>query len=234
MEGLSLHFLLPMKISMKPQWHRREILSLKKRTKGEHLTKHSSGPQRSCIVCRTKLPADSLLRFVCSPDADLLLDYRQKLPGRGAYTCCAPACYTKALDTNAFARAFKRPCKPASIHVIVQQLRTQVLEKVVSLLGMARKSGVAVSGQQAILHALRRPREVAWVLVADDMASAAADKLQHQVQAHKITLMRGIDKQILTQALGSGERSAVLLKKSSLARALKCELQRYVDVMGEV
>jgi len=198
------------------------------------VTQDSSGPQRSCIVCRTKLPSHELLRFMCSPDAELVLDYRQKLPGRGAYTCCDSSCYVKALDTNAFARAFKRPCKPVPIHVIVQQLRTQMLAKVVALLGMARKSGLAVSGQQAILHALRRPREVAWVLVADDMASTAAEKLQRQVQAHEISIMRGIDKEILTQALGSGERSAVLLKKSSLARALKCELQRYVDVMGEV
>ncbi|MCA1797025.1 MAG: DUF448 domain-containing protein [Geobacteraceae bacterium] len=196
------------------------------------MIQHYLGPQRSCIVCRTKLPAHELLRFVCSPDAELVLDYRHKLPGRGAYTCCKPSCYAKALDTHAFARAFKRPCKPASIHVIVQQLRTQVLAKVVSLLGMARKSGIAVSGQQAILHALRRPREVAWVLIADDMAPAAAEKFQRQV--HEISVMRGIDKQILTQALGSGERSAVLLKKSPLAQALKRELQRYVDVMGEV
>jgi len=178
--------------------------------------------------------AHDLLRFVCSPDAELLLDYRQKLPGRGAYTCCDSACYTKALETHAFARVFKRPCNPASIHVIIEQLRTQVRAKVTSLLGMARKSGVAVSGQQAIINALRRPREVAWVLIADDMASAAADKLLRQLQAHGIGALRGIDKQILTQALGSGERSAVLLKKSSLAQALKCELQRYVDVMGEV
>jgi tRNA G18 (ribose-2'-O)-methylase SpoU len=99
---------------------------------------------------------------------------------------------------------------------------------------MARKSGVAVSGQHAIANALRRPHEVAWVLVADDMAASAAAKLQHQVQAHDIRVMRGIDKQILSQALGGGERSAVLLKKSSLARTLKSELQRYVDVMGEV
>lgn len=109
-----------------------------------------------------------------------------------------------------------------------------MLTKVVSLLGMARKSGVAVSGQQAILHALRHPREVAWVLIANDMATAAANKLQRQVETHNIDVMRVIDKEILTQALGSGERSAVLLKKSSLAQALKCELQRYVDVMGEV
>jgi predicted RNA-binding protein YlxR (DUF448 family) len=171
---------------------------------------------------------------VCSPDAELVLDYRHKLPGRGAYTCFDSACYSRALATQAFARAFKRPCKPTSIHVIVSQLRAQVLVKVESLLGMARKSGIAVSGQQAILHALRRPREIAWVLIADDMTTAAAEKLQRRVQACDVEVIRVIDKEILTRSLGSGERSAVLLKKSSLAQALRYELQRYVDVMGEV
>lgn len=217
-----------------PQQCRRVILREKKQIKTDLVIPNSSGPQRSCVVCRKKIPAQELLRFVCSPDAELVLDYRHKLPGRGAYTCCNSACYTRALDSSAFSRSFKRPCKPASIHVIVQQLRTQILAKVVSLLGMARKSGIAVSGQQAIMHALRRPREVGWVLLTDDMAPAAAEKLQRQVQAHDICIMRGIDKEILTQALGTGERSAVLLKRSSLAQALKSELQRYVDVMGEV
>jgi hypothetical protein len=218
-----------------PPEKKKAIPDLNKRASmTNQVAEHTAGPQRSCIVCRKKLPAHELLRFVCSPAGELLLDYRHKLPGRGAYTCSDSRCYTKALDTQAFARAFKRPCKPASIHVIVQQLRTQILAKVVSLLGMARKSGVAVSGQHAIANALRRPHEVAWVLLADDMAVSAAAKLQHQVQAHDIRMMRGIDKQILSQALGGGERSAVLLKKSSLACTLKSELQRYVDVMGEV
>ena len=198
------------------------------------MSQGSSAPQRSCIACREKKPAHDLLRFVCSPSGELLLDYRHKLPGRGAYTCCSRACYTQALERQVFSRAFKRPCKPASIHAIVEQLHTQVQAKVISLLGMARKSAVAVSGQQAIQAALRRPHEIAWLLLADDVSASAAEKLLRRAQQQDVEVLRGIDKQILTQALGSGERSAVVLKKSSLALALKRELQRYVNVMGEV
>jgi hypothetical protein len=72
------------------------------------------------------------------------------------------------------------------------------------------------------------------VLIADDMTTAAAEKLQRRVQACDVEVIRVIDKEILTRSLGSGERSAVLLKESSLAQALRYELQRYVDVMGEV
>lgn len=202
------------------------------------MTERLRGPERSCIACRKKLPVQDLLRFVCSPDAALLVDYRHRLPGRGAYTCCNTACFARALEINAFARALKCPgvkcsCKAASVHAILCQLRAQIFAKVVSLLGMARKSGAAVSGQQAIFTALRRSDGVAWVLVADDMSASGADKLLHQLGARDIRVLRGLDKETLTQALGGGERSAVLLRKGSLALALERELQRYIDVMGE-
>ncbi|MDD2557657.1 MAG: DUF448 domain-containing protein [Desulfuromonadaceae bacterium] len=202
------------------------------------MTERIRVPERSCIACRKKLPMEDLLRFVCSPDAELLVDYRHKLPGRGAYTCCSTACFERALEINAFARALKcselkSSCNAAPVHVILQQLQTQILAKVISLLGMARKSGVAVSGQQAIVIALRRSGNVAWVLMADDMSASGADKLLRQLETRKVRVLRGLDKEVLTQALGGGERSAVLLWKGSLAQALERELQRYIDVMGE-
>ncbi len=197
------------------------------------MTKRLRDPERSCIACRKKLPAQDLLRFVCSPDAELLVDYRHKLPGRGAYTCCSAVCYSRALEINAFARALKCSCNATSDHVILRQLQAQILYKIASLIGMARKSGAAVSGQQAISIALRRSSYVAWVLVADDMSAAGAEKLLRQLDARDIKVLRGLDKETLTQALGGGERSAVLLWKGSLAQALERELQRYIDVMGE-
>jgi len=202
------------------------------------VTERRREPERSCIACRKKLPVQDLLRFVCSPDSELLVDYRHKLPGRGAYTCCNVACFGRALEINAFARALKCSrlecsCNAASVHVILHQLRAQILAKVVSLLGMARKSDAAVSGQQAISTALRRSSYVAWVLVADDMSSSGADKLLRQLEARDIRVLRGLDKEVLTQALGGRERSAVLLWKGLLAQTLERELQRYIDVMGE-
>jgi len=43
-------------------------------------------PERTCIVCRKKLPKNELLRF-CVKDNQIVLDKTQKEGGRGAYFC---------------------------------------------------------------------------------------------------------------------------------------------------
>jgi len=43
-------------------------------------------PERTCIVCKKKLPKKELLRF-CVKDNQIVLDKTQKEGGRGAYFC---------------------------------------------------------------------------------------------------------------------------------------------------
>jgi len=43
-------------------------------------------PERTCIVCRKKLPKKELLRF-CVKNNQIVLDRTQKEGGRGAYFC---------------------------------------------------------------------------------------------------------------------------------------------------
>lgn len=43
-------------------------------------------PERTCIVCRKKLPKKELLRF-CVKNNQIVLDKTQKEGGRGAYFC---------------------------------------------------------------------------------------------------------------------------------------------------
>lgn len=47
-----------------------------------------------------------LIRVVRSPEGAVSLDFRGKLPGRGAYVCPNPACLAKARKSRALERAF--------------------------------------------------------------------------------------------------------------------------------
>ena len=47
-----------------------------------------------------------LIRVVRSPEGAVSLDFRGKLPGRGAYVCPNPACLSKARKSRALERAF--------------------------------------------------------------------------------------------------------------------------------
>ena len=66
-------------------------------------------PMRQCVGCREMKPKKELIRVVRSPEGAVSLDFRGKLPGRGAYVCPDPACLAKARKTKALERAFSAP-----------------------------------------------------------------------------------------------------------------------------
>ena len=44
-------------------------------------------PLRQCIGCREQKPKTELIRVVRSPEGELSIDLRGRVPGRGAYLC---------------------------------------------------------------------------------------------------------------------------------------------------
>ena len=47
-------------------------------------------PMRQCVGCREMKPKKELIRVVRSPEGQVSLDFRGKLPGRGAYVPTPP------------------------------------------------------------------------------------------------------------------------------------------------
>ena len=66
-------------------------------------------PIRQCLGCREHKPKKELIRVVRSPEGEISLDFRGKLPGRGAYVCPNSACLQKARKAKALERAFSAP-----------------------------------------------------------------------------------------------------------------------------
>ena len=63
-------------------------------------------PLRQCLGCREMKPKKELIRVVRSPEGAVSLDFKGKLPGRGAYVCPNPECLAKARKSRALERAF--------------------------------------------------------------------------------------------------------------------------------
>ena len=63
-------------------------------------------PMRQCLGCRELKPKRELIRAVRSPEGEISLDFKGKLPGRGAYLCPDPECLKKAVKAKALERAF--------------------------------------------------------------------------------------------------------------------------------
>lgn len=63
-------------------------------------------PMRQCLGCREMKPKRELIRAVRSPEGAVCLDFKGKMPGRGAYLCYDKQCLKKAIRSKALDRAF--------------------------------------------------------------------------------------------------------------------------------
>ena len=197
------------------------------------MTAAEKGPQRTCIACRQSKNQDQLVRYVVAPNGVLMVDYRHRLPGRGAYTCIDIECLKLAVDRKQFQRSFRGRCQDVDFNTLATELSEALEQKIINLLGMGRKSRQVISGSNAIMAGLRQANELSLVIVTEDISTAIAEKLQGLAARHKVSCSQLLSKDLLGQILGKGERSAVAVQKGALADAILIELQRYKQLVRE-
>jgi uncharacterized protein len=197
------------------------------------LSASSHKAQRSCLGCRQVFDQNLLVRYVLSPQCEVLVDYRHKLPGRGAYTCLDRSCIEAAVKRRQFNRAFRGNVPNLDATDLAEAVREQIRERILNLLGMARKSTNVVSGSSLVMDSMGSRSGLALVLVADDVSAAIGEKVTARAAIAGIPCFRLFDKGILGQVLGKGERSVVALKNGLLAESVKTELLRYEKIVGE-
>ena len=191
------------------------------------------GPQRSCVACRQTSKQDQLVKYVVAPDGRLVVDYRQRLPGRGAYTCADLSCLKAAVERNQFQRSFRGRCQQVDYDSLAAEFSQAVEQKIINLLGMGRKSGQVVSGSNAIIAALRSNTDLSLVIITKDISTAIAEKIKVLSERHQVNCSQLFSKDLLGQILGKGERSVVAVQAGALAEAILIELQRYKQLVRE-
>ena len=193
----------------------------------------TKGPQRTCISCRQSKKPEQLIRYVVAPDGELMVDYRQRLPGRGAYTCIDLECLKNAVERKQFQRSFRGRCREASFDFLSAALTQALEQKIVNLLGMGRKSGQVISGSNAVIAALRQDSGLSLVIIAHNISTAIAEKIEVLSARHQVNCSQLFSKDLLGQILGKGERSVVAVQAGALADAILIELQRYTQLVRE-
>lgn len=79
-------------------------------------------PMRMCVGCREMRPKKELVRVVRSSEGTVSIDPVGKAPGRGAYICPNPECFSRARKSKALERAFEQKIEPA----IYEQLEADI------------------------------------------------------------------------------------------------------------
>jgi predicted RNA-binding protein YlxR (DUF448 family) len=143
-------------------------------SRGGQQKDRDDGPERRCIVTGEVQPKQGLIRFVLSPEGVVTPDILGKLPGRGMYVTADRATLDKA-SKGQFARAAKAPVTVPE--GLADEVERQQARRVVDLIAMARKAGLAVCGFEKVKGWLSGGENVRVLLQAEDGSARGKAKL---------------------------------------------------------
>jgi predicted RNA-binding protein YlxR (DUF448 family) len=132
-------------------------------------------PERTCIGCRRVFEKDAVVRIVAGP-LGIVLDYREKLPGRAAYICPTVECITKSLSKENLSRSLHCKVGSPKAEVFIDQLAALITQKIKALIVMSAKAGKLAAGYSAVRDAVEKGR-VSLLLYAHDLSEGTKEKI---------------------------------------------------------
>ncbi|TYO64938.1 RNA-binding protein [Bradyrhizobium hipponense] len=175
-----------------------------------------SATMRMCAVSREVKPIDELIRFVVSPEGQIVPDLKRKLPGRGMWLSASRQTVAEAVRRHQFSKAFKRELRTPQ--TLPADIETLLVRSVMEALGIAAKAGQIVAGFGKVESALREGT-VEVLIHASDGAADGIRKLD--TLARQNAGNRGTKPQIpVITALKSIELDLALTRSNVIHAAL--------------
>lgn len=139
-------------------------------------------PNRQCALTREVKPVADLLRFVVSPDGELVPDTDAKAEGRGVWISLGEKQVAEAVRKKAFERSLKQQLTvPEDLAGLA---RRRLTERFVASLQMARKAGKLVTGAYQVREAIEKGEAVA-LITATDAAEDGRAKMLSSVRGRR-------------------------------------------------
>ena len=132
----------------------------------------NKAPERRCIQTWQSAPRDGLIRFAVSPEGAVVPDLEEKLPGRGLWLTASGDIVRRACAENRFSKAARRNVSvpddlPARIIALFDR-------RCLDLIGLARRSGVALAGFEKVREALASGRAALLIEASRQYLSTAS------------------------------------------------------------
>ncbi len=194
---------------------------------------------RTCVACRRERKPREMLRIVRTPDGQVVLDERGKQSGRGAYVCPEPQCVALCLKKNLLEKALK--CKiPNELNEALRKTvqldesdiamsENSLLEEIKSLLGLSRRAGELLVGQDRTLEGLSSGKNL-FVLLAND--HSAVLKRAIDVKTTDYSVLKEINRVEFGHLLGLRQAQiAALPAGSGFAEKIKKLIQEGGNVL---
>ncbi len=187
-----------------------------------------SDATRTCVVCRRTLALDEALRFVLGPDGEAVIDWRRKLPGRGASVCWSRPCLEGAGRPGTLARSFRQRVEVAGGEWPLDSARQYLAHRQREWLGLAGRTGQLKSGSNLVQTSLKSKRRFSFLVRSQDMGPTVGEEWERRAESKELPLLESLlDSVEMGAALGKNKpRSIAAVADGQAARALRQALNR--------
>ena len=127
-----------------------------------------SATMRMCAVTREVRPIGELIRFVVSPQGEVVPDLKRKLPGRGLWVSASRQTVAEAVRRNQFAKGFKREIRASA--TLPADTEALLVRSAAEALAMAAKARQVVAGFSKVEGALAQGQAQALIHASDGAA----------------------------------------------------------------
>jgi uncharacterized protein len=169
--------------------------------------------------CRQARPKTQLVRLVCGPSGQLVLDAHGKLPTRGAYLCSQRQCAEQAIASVRLREAFRHEVNRPTVEELVQAMARLLEERALTCIRLARKAGRLVSGYTQVKRALMY-EPVTCLLIAEDTAPERRHEYEVWCAKRQLPCRSGLAKARLGELAGRDECSALGILDAHLGARL--------------
>lgn len=121
--------------------------------------------ERRCIVTGAVGPKAGLVRFVVSPEGEVVADIDERLPGRGIWLSARRDVVNTALSRRLFAKAARRAVDVEAD--LADRLEARLARRALETIGLARRAGQAVCGFDKVRAEVKGGRVAVLVIAAD-------------------------------------------------------------------
>ena len=127
-----------------------------------------SATVRMCAVTREVRPIGELIRFVVSPQNEVVADLKRKLPGRGLWVSASHRMVAEAVRRHQFGKGFKREVRVSP--TLAADTENLLVRSAIEALAMLAKAGQVVSGFSKVEEALKGRQARALIHACDGAA----------------------------------------------------------------
>jgi len=171
-------------------------------------------------------PKEDMIRFVVSPDEFLLPDLAEKLGGHGLWVTASKSFLEDAVKNRVFTKVLRRHVRRHDD--LVENAALLLRKRCLSFMGLAKRAGIAVLGEQPVESAAKSKK-----VCAQTALYLEAQDASRTIRFDNETIYRCnvFSREELGQAFGYEQIVYAALYNDKLTKNLIVDIKRLVNVL---